>query len=194
MFPGIVALIFFVLNLFIWGERSSGAVPFTTLIILFLMWFGVSVRPHLLCSLKGQPPSHSRPPSSTDQARSIHVPLDRTTASRPVGASGIRWLVLWVQTASNRLSYQDQLDTQSNPTTAVVHAADLLDHGAPRSQPLQISRCCTSLAKTPFTVHCVSTGGRYIALWCCFHRALLHPLVYLAPPGYSSLESCTFPL
>ena len=34
---------FFVLNLFIWGERSTGAVPFTTLIILLLMWFGVSV-------------------------------------------------------------------------------------------------------------------------------------------------------
>jgi transmembrane 9 superfamily protein 2/4 len=29
MFPGIVAIIFFTLNLFIWGEKSSGAVPFT---------------------------------------------------------------------------------------------------------------------------------------------------------------------
>jgi transmembrane 9 superfamily protein 2/4 len=43
MFPGVVAVLFFVLNLFIWGEKSSGAVPFTTLFILLLMWFGVSV-------------------------------------------------------------------------------------------------------------------------------------------------------
>merc|ERR1719160_1499813 len=43
MFPGIVASIFFVLNLFIWGEKSSGAVPWTTLAILVLMWFCVSV-------------------------------------------------------------------------------------------------------------------------------------------------------
>ena len=43
MFPGIVAAIFFVLNLFIWGEKSSGAVPFTTLVLLLLMWFGISV-------------------------------------------------------------------------------------------------------------------------------------------------------
>jgi len=43
MFPGIVATIFFTLNLFIWGEKSSGAVPFTTLLALLCMWFGVSV-------------------------------------------------------------------------------------------------------------------------------------------------------
>jgi len=43
MFPGIIFFSFFVLNLFIWGERSTGAVPFTTLVILLLMWFGVSV-------------------------------------------------------------------------------------------------------------------------------------------------------
>ena len=43
MFPGIVGLIFFTLNLFIWGEKSSGAVPWTTLAALLLMWFCVSV-------------------------------------------------------------------------------------------------------------------------------------------------------
>ena len=43
MFPGIVASVFFVLNLFIWGEKSSGAVPFTTLLALLAMWFGISV-------------------------------------------------------------------------------------------------------------------------------------------------------
>ena len=40
MFPGVVFSIFFVLNLLIWGQRSSGAVPFGTLAALALLWFG----------------------------------------------------------------------------------------------------------------------------------------------------------
>jgi len=42
-FPGIVFAIFFVLNMFIWGEKSSGAVPFGTLVSLVALWFGISV-------------------------------------------------------------------------------------------------------------------------------------------------------
>ncbi|RWW18406.1 hypothetical protein BHE74_00025292 [Ensete ventricosum] len=42
-FPGIVFAIFFVLNALIWGEKSSGAVPFTTMFALVLLWFGISV-------------------------------------------------------------------------------------------------------------------------------------------------------
>ncbi|KAJ3708042.1 hypothetical protein LUZ61_011747 [Rhynchospora tenuis] len=43
MFPGVVSGIFFVLNALIWGEKSSGAVPFTTMFALVLLWFGISV-------------------------------------------------------------------------------------------------------------------------------------------------------
>ncbi|KAJ6814686.1 transmembrane 9 superfamily member 7-like [Iris pallida] len=43
MFPAIVFLIFFVLNALIWGEKSSGAVPFGTMFALVLLWFGISV-------------------------------------------------------------------------------------------------------------------------------------------------------
>merc|ERR1712065_7734 len=43
MFPGICFCIFFVINLFIWGKKSSGAVPFGTLVAIMAMWFGVSV-------------------------------------------------------------------------------------------------------------------------------------------------------
>ncbi|KAL6534806.1 Transmembrane 9 superfamily member 8 [Orobanche gracilis] len=43
MFPGIIFAIFFVLNALIWGERSSGAVPFGTMFVLVLLWFGISV-------------------------------------------------------------------------------------------------------------------------------------------------------
>jgi len=41
--PGVVFGIFFVVNLMIWGEKSSGAVPFLTLLALVALWFGVSV-------------------------------------------------------------------------------------------------------------------------------------------------------
>ncbi|MQL80237.1 hypothetical protein Taro_012691 [Colocasia esculenta] len=43
MFPGILFFIFFVLNALIWGEKSSGAVPFGTMFALVFLWFGISV-------------------------------------------------------------------------------------------------------------------------------------------------------
>merc|ERR1712066_203098 len=43
LYPGIVFVIFFVLNLLIWGQKSSGAVPFTTMFALLVLWFGISV-------------------------------------------------------------------------------------------------------------------------------------------------------
>lgn len=42
-FPGICFVVFFVINLFIWHTSSSGAVPFTTLLVLLVLWFGLSV-------------------------------------------------------------------------------------------------------------------------------------------------------
>lgn len=43
IFPAIVFAIFFVLNALIWGEKSSGAVPFGTMFALVFLWFGISV-------------------------------------------------------------------------------------------------------------------------------------------------------
>merc|ERR1719359_1803272 len=43
LYPGTVFLLFFIMNLFIWGARSSGAVPFTTMFALLVLWFGISV-------------------------------------------------------------------------------------------------------------------------------------------------------
>ncbi|XP_073064481.1 transmembrane 9 superfamily member 7 [Primulina eburnea] len=43
MFPGILFAFFFVLNALIWGEKSSGAVPFGTMFALVCLWFGISV-------------------------------------------------------------------------------------------------------------------------------------------------------
>eukprot|EP00250_Pteridium_aquilinum_P010150 c19180_g1_i1 orf=176-2110(+) len=43
IFPGVVFSLFFVLNALIWGEKSSGAVPFSTMFALVFLWFGISV-------------------------------------------------------------------------------------------------------------------------------------------------------
>lgn len=43
MFPGVVFVLFFVLNALIWGEKSSGAVPFGTMFALVFLWFGIAV-------------------------------------------------------------------------------------------------------------------------------------------------------
>lgn len=42
-YPGIFFGVFFCLNLLIWGQKSSGAVPFTTLFAVLCLWFGISV-------------------------------------------------------------------------------------------------------------------------------------------------------
>merc|ERR1719240_2239627 len=42
-YPGTVFVIFFILDLFVWGTESSGAVPFTTMFALLVLWFGISV-------------------------------------------------------------------------------------------------------------------------------------------------------
>ncbi|CAM9001755.1 unnamed protein product [Rhodiola kirilowii] len=43
MFPGTVSAVFLVLNTLIWGQKSSGAVPFGTMFALVFLWFGISV-------------------------------------------------------------------------------------------------------------------------------------------------------
>jgi len=42
LYPGITFSIFFVLNFFIWGQASSGAVPFGTMFALLCIWFLIS--------------------------------------------------------------------------------------------------------------------------------------------------------
>jgi len=43
LYPGLYFSVFFCLNLLIWEEKSSGAVPFPTLLTLLVLWFGISV-------------------------------------------------------------------------------------------------------------------------------------------------------
>jgi len=41
--PGVVFAIFFFLNLLLWGQGSSAAIPFTTLLALLCLWIGISL-------------------------------------------------------------------------------------------------------------------------------------------------------
>ncbi|KAL4778969.1 hypothetical protein BJX76DRAFT_352178 [Aspergillus varians] len=41
--PALIFSVFFMLNLFVWAKRSSGAVPFGTMVALVLIWFVISV-------------------------------------------------------------------------------------------------------------------------------------------------------
>uniref|UniRef100_A0A7S0EL14 Transmembrane 9 superfamily member n=1 Tax=Hanusia phi TaxID=3032 RepID=A0A7S0EL14_9CRYP len=43
LFPGVCFLVFFLVNLVAWFKLSSTAVPFGTLIVLMLLWFGISL-------------------------------------------------------------------------------------------------------------------------------------------------------
>lgn len=43
LYPGIIFFIAFIMNFFIWGKKSSGAVPFTTMLAILCTWFGISV-------------------------------------------------------------------------------------------------------------------------------------------------------
>lgn len=43
LYPAVMFGTVFVLNFFIWGKHSSGALPFTTMLALLCMWFGISV-------------------------------------------------------------------------------------------------------------------------------------------------------
>ncbi|KAK4070705.1 hypothetical protein Trihar35433_5172 [Trichoderma harzianum] len=41
--PGIVFIAFFLLDLFLWAKESSGAVPFTTMLVIVGIWFVISI-------------------------------------------------------------------------------------------------------------------------------------------------------
>jgi len=43
VYPGLLFSIFFCLNLVIWEEKSSGAVPFMTMFAILVLWFGISL-------------------------------------------------------------------------------------------------------------------------------------------------------
>jgi len=66
MFPGIIFIVFFSLNMFIWGQKSSGAVPFGTFFALLVLWFGISVPLVYLGAFFGYRRPKIEPPTKTN--------------------------------------------------------------------------------------------------------------------------------
>ncbi|KAI9847560.1 MAG: hypothetical protein M1837_002134 [Sclerophora amabilis] len=67
LIPGIVFSTFFLLNLFIWGKQSSGAVPFTTMLVIVGIWFIISVPLSVVGSFLGFRQKPIRAPVRTNQ-------------------------------------------------------------------------------------------------------------------------------
>jgi transmembrane 9 superfamily protein 2/4 len=67
LYPGIVFGISFILNFFIWGKKSSGAVPFTTMLAILFLWFGLSVPSVFLGYYQGYKNAAYEHPCRTNQ-------------------------------------------------------------------------------------------------------------------------------
>lgn len=65
--PTIVFATFFLLNLFVWARQSSGAVPFTTMLVIVGIWFTISVPLSLAGSWFGFKQAQTEAPVKTNQ-------------------------------------------------------------------------------------------------------------------------------
>ncbi|KAG5753257.1 hypothetical protein H9Q69_004855 [Fusarium xylarioides] len=65
--PGIVFSSFFLLNLFLWAKQSSGAVPFTTMLVIVAIWFIISIPLSFGGSWVGFRSPQFQPPVRTNQ-------------------------------------------------------------------------------------------------------------------------------
>ena len=69
LYPGTVFALFLGLNFLVWGQKSSGAVPFGTLFALCFLWFGISVPLVFVGSYFGY-----RKPAPEDPVRTNKIP------------------------------------------------------------------------------------------------------------------------
>ncbi|KAG5943303.1 hypothetical protein E4U59_000493 [Claviceps monticola] len=80
--PGIVFTAFFLLDLFLWVKQSSGAVPFTTMLVIIAIWFIISIPLSVVGSWVGFRSRQIEPPVRTNQIPRQIPPT--TTYLRPV--------------------------------------------------------------------------------------------------------------
>lgn len=80
--PGIVFCAFFLLDLFLWAKESSGAVPFTTMLVIIGIWFIISIPLSLAGSWLGFKASQIQAPVRTNQIPRQIPPV--TTCLKPV--------------------------------------------------------------------------------------------------------------
>jgi transmembrane 9 superfamily protein 2/4 len=80
--PGIVFASFFFLDLFLWAKQSSGAVPFTTMLVIIGIWFVISIPLSFAGSWLGFRASPVEPPVRTNQIPRQIPPV--TTYLKPI--------------------------------------------------------------------------------------------------------------
>ncbi|KAK3696646.1 Transmembrane 9 super member 2 [Vermiconidia calcicola] len=112
--PILVFSVFFLLNLFVWARRSSGAVPLTTMLVIIGIWFLISVPLSLAGSWVGFRQSMADPPVRTNQIpRQIPpsqgylrtVPSMLAVGVLPFGAIFIELFFIMNSLWSNRIYY-----------------------------------------------------------------------------------------
>lgn len=80
--PGIVFTAFFLLNLFLWAKQSSGAVPFTTMLVIVGIWFVISIPLSFTGSWLGFKAAQIEAPVRTNQIPRQIPPV--TTYLKPI--------------------------------------------------------------------------------------------------------------
>ncbi|PHH74801.1 hypothetical protein CDD83_4496 [Cordyceps sp. RAO-2017] len=80
--PGIVFAVFFLLDLFLWAKQSSGAVPFTTMLVIIAIWFVISIPLSVVGSWLGFRSPRVEPPVRTNQIPRQIPPV--TTYLKPI--------------------------------------------------------------------------------------------------------------
>lgn len=80
--PAIVFGTFFLLDLFLWAKQSSGAVPFTTMLVLLCIWFIISIPLSVAGSWLGFRSSQIQAPVRTNQIPRQIPPV--TTYLKPI--------------------------------------------------------------------------------------------------------------
>lgn len=74
--PGFLMSIVFLLNLFVWSQNSSNAIPFGTFFALVVMWFGISLPLNIVGAYFGQKKAMIEHPGRTNQIpRQIPEPV-----------------------------------------------------------------------------------------------------------------------
>jgi transmembrane 9 superfamily member 2/4 len=76
--PGLVFSMFFLLNLFVWGKGSSGAVPLSTMLAIIAIWFLISVPLSVAGSWVGFKQAAIEPPTRINQIPRQIPPVSRS--------------------------------------------------------------------------------------------------------------------
>ncbi|KAJ9239443.1 hypothetical protein DTO271D3_5822 [Paecilomyces variotii] len=83
LIPGFVFAVFFLLNLFVWAQGSSGAVPFSTMLVLVVIWFIISVPLSVAGSWVGFKQKTIEGPTKTNQIPRQVPPMTGTLRTIP---------------------------------------------------------------------------------------------------------------